>query len=34
MGDKVEREPDQVVLDADPVEAVALTYDSERILVK
>ena len=34
MGDKVEKEPDQVVLDADPVEAVALTYDSERIPVK
>ena len=34
MGDKVEKELDQVVLDADPVEAVALTYDSECVLVK
>ena len=34
MGDKVKKEPDQVVLDADPVEAVALTYDSERVPVK
>ena len=34
MGDKVKKEPDQVVLDADPVEAVALTYDSKCIPVK
>ena len=27
-------ETDQIVLDANPVEAVALTYDSERVLVK
>ena len=31
--EKKERE-DLIVLDADPVEAVALTYDSERIPVK
>ena len=29
MGDKVEKEPDQAVLDANPVEAAALTYDTE-----
>ena len=28
------KEQDQIVLDADPVEAVALTYDSEHIPVK
>ena len=35
MGEEVKKErADLVVLDADPVEAVALTYDSERIPVK
>ena len=34
MGEEVKKEPDLVVLDADPVEAVALTYDSECIPVK
>ena len=34
MADGVKKEQDQVLLDADPVEAVALTYDSERIPVK
>ena len=34
MGDRVEKALDQVVLDADPVEAVALTYDTEHVLVK
>ena len=34
MGDEIEKEADQVILDADPVETVALTYDSECIPVK
>ena len=35
MGEEEKKEwEDLIVLDADPVEAVALTYDSERILVK
>ena len=35
MGKEVKKEQaDLVVLDADPVEAVALTYDSEHIPVK
>ena len=35
MGEEVKKErEDLIVLDADPVEAVALTYDSERIPVK
>ena len=35
MGEEVKKErADLVVLDADPVDAVALTYDSERIPVK
>ena len=34
MGDEIGREADRVILDADPVETVALTYDSERIPVK
>ena len=35
MGEEEKKEwADLVVLDADPVEAMALTYDSERILVK
>ena len=35
MGEKEKKEQeDLIVLDADPVEAVALTYDSERIPVK
>ena len=35
MGEEVKKEwADLVVLDADPVEAVVLTYDSERIPVK
>ena len=31
---EIEKELDQVILDADPVETVALTYDSEHIPVK
>ena len=35
MGEEEKKEQeDLIVLDADPVEAVALTYDSERIPVK
>ena len=35
MGEEEKKEwEDLIVLDADPVEAVALTYDSERIPVK
>ena len=30
----MKKEPDQVILDADPVEAVVLTYHSERVPVK
>ena len=34
MDGEVKGETNQIVLDANPVEAVALTYDSERVLVK
>ena len=34
MDGKVKGETDQIVLDANLVEAVVLTYDSKRILVK
>ena len=34
MGDKVKKETNKVILDVNPVEAEALTYDSECILVK
>ena len=34
MDGKVKGETDQTVLNANPVEAVALTYESERVLVK
>ena len=34
MDGKVKGETDQIVLNANPVEAVALTYESERVLVK
>ena len=34
MDGKVKGETDQIVLNANPVEAVALTYQSERVLVK
>ena len=34
MGEEVKKELDLVVLDADPVEVVVLTYDSEHIPVK
>ena len=34
MGNEVKKETDQVILDVNPVETVALTYDSERIPVK
>ena len=34
MDGEVKGETDQIVLNANPVEAVALTYESERVLVK
>ena len=34
MDGEVKGETDQIVLDANPVEAVALTYESERVPVK
>ena len=34
MDGEVKGETDQIVLNANPVEVVALTYESERVLVK